>query len=134
MVVGFIILIALISVLVSAVNTANTMITSVLERIREIGVMKSIGARNSEIFKIFLFESSFLGFVAGCLGVILGFIVTFIGGKILLSLGYGFLKPDYSFILFFGCIAFATLTGAISGVIPAYKAMKINPVDALRYE
>ena len=134
MVVGFIILIALISVLVSAVNTANTMITSVLERIREIGVMKSIGARNSEIFKIFLFESSFLGFVAGCLGVLLGLIITFIGGKILLSLGYGFLKPDYSFILFFGCIAFATLTGAISGVIPAYKAMKINPVDALRYE
>jgi putative ABC transport system permease protein len=96
--------------------------------------MKSIGAKNSEIFKIFLFESSFLGFVAGCLGVLLGFILTFIGGNILNSLGYGFLSPAYSIWLFLGCIAFATLTGAISGVAPAYKAMKINPVNALRYE
>ena len=74
-VIGFIILIALISVFVSAVNTANTMITSVLERVKEIGVMKSIGAKNSEIFNIFLFESSFLGFVAGVLGVIFGWLL-----------------------------------------------------------
>ncbi|MGY4884146.1 MAG: ABC transporter permease [Nanobdellota archaeon] len=133
-VIGFIILIALISVFVSAVNTANTMITSVLERVKEIGVMKSIGAENSEIFKIFLFESSFLGFVAGCLGVLLGWFVTFIAGKILISVGYGFLQPHYSLWLFFACIAFATLTGAISGALPARRASKVNPVDALRYE
>jgi putative ABC transport system permease protein len=133
-VIGFIILIALISVFVSAVNTANTMITSVLERVKEIGVIKSIGGKNSEIFKIFLFESSFLGFVAGVLGVILGFVASFLGGQILKSLGYGFLQPYFSPWLFVGCIAFATLTGAISGVIPAIKASKINPVDALRYE
>lgn len=133
-IIGFVILIALISVLVSAVNTANTMITSVLERVKEIGIMKSIGAKNSEIFRIFLFESSFLGFVAGTLGVILGFLVTFAGGRILDSLGYGFLQPGYSIWLFLGCIAFATLTGAISGILPAMKAMKIDPVTALRYE
>jgi putative ABC transport system permease protein len=133
-VIGFIILIALISVLVSAVNTANTMITSVLERVKEIGVIKSIGGQNSEIFNIFLFESSFLGFVAGALGVFFGFILSFLGGVILKSAGYGFLQPYFSPWLFVGCIAFATLTGAISGVIPAIKASKINPVDALRYE
>jgi putative ABC transport system permease protein len=133
-VIGFIILIALISVFVSAVNTANTMITSVLERVKEIGVMKSIGAQNSEIFGIFLFESSFLGFVAGVLGVILGWFASFIGGKILTSVGYGFLQPHFSLWLFIACIGFATLTGAVSGVIPAIKASKINPVDALRYE
>jgi len=133
-VIGFIILIALISVLVSAVNTANTMITSVLERVKEIGVIKSIGGKNSEIFNIFLFESSFLGFIAGVLGVFFGFILSFIGGAILKSVGYGFLQPYFSLWLFLGCIAFATLTGAISGVIPAIKASKINPVDALRYE
>ena len=60
-IIAFVILIALISVLVSAVNTANTMITSVLERYKEIGILKAIGARNSEIFTIFLFESAFLG-------------------------------------------------------------------------
>ncbi len=131
---GFVILIALISVLVSAINTANTMITSVLERVREIGIMKSIGARNSEIFNIFLFESSFLGFIAGTLGVILGVMLTSAGKIILDTLGYGFLSPYYSFSLFFGCILFAVLTGAISGIVPAIRATKINPVEALRYE
>jgi putative ABC transport system permease protein len=133
-VVGFIILIALISVLVSAINTANTMITSVLERIKEIGIIKSIGSRNSEIFKLFLFESSFLGVVSGILGVIVGFILSFIGGIILKNLGWGFLQPHYSIYLFVGCILFAVITGAISGVAPAINASKTNPVDALRYE
>jgi putative ABC transport system permease protein len=133
-VIGFVILIALISIFVSAVNTANTMITSVLERIKEIGIIKSIGARNSEIFKIFLFESSFLGFVAGTIGVLLGWFLSYIGGLILASLGWGFLSPHYSIWLFVGCVAFATITGAISGVVPAIRASKINPVDALRYE
>jgi putative ABC transport system permease protein len=133
-VIGFIILIALISVVVSAVNTANTMITSVLERVREIGVIKSIGARNSEIFKIFLFESGFLGFVSGVIGIFVGWIFTSIVGSILKELGWGFLKPHYSWALFLGCILFATLTGAISGVLPAYQASRLRPVESLRYE
>ncbi len=133
-VIGFVILIALISVLVSAVNTSNTMITSVLERVKEIGVLKAIGARNSEIFKIFLFESSLLGFVAGIIGVLLGYGLTELGASILDNLGWGFLSPHYSWVLFGGCIAFATLTGAISGVIPAINASKTNIVKALRYE
>ena len=133
-VIGFVILIALISILVSAVNTANTMITSVLERYKEIGVLKAIGARNSEIFGIFLFESSFLGFIAGLIGVLLGFILSYAGGQILAGLGWSFLKPYYSFWLFAGCVLFALITGGISGVIPAIKASRTNTVDALRYE
>lgn len=133
-VIGFIILIALISVIVSAVNTANTMITSVLERYKEIGILKAIGARNSEIFSIFLFESAFLGFVAGLVGVGVGYLATFIAGNVLTSLGWGFLQPFYSWQLFAGCLLFAVVTGAISGVIPAINASKINTVDALRYE
>ncbi|MBD3164837.1 FtsX-like permease family protein [Candidatus Woesearchaeota archaeon] len=133
-IVGFIILIALISVLVSAVNTANTMITSVLERVKEIGVIKSVGARNSEIFKIFLFESSFLGFVSGLVGVIAGWFIAFVSGIILENLGWAFLSPFYPWQLFLGCIIFATVTGGISGFFPAYQASKLKPVDALRYE
>ena len=133
-IIGFIILIAFISVIVSAVNTANTMITSVLERFKEIGILKSIGARNSEIFKIFLFESGFLGFVAGVIGVSAGWAVTNFAANILDDLGYGFLSPHYSWVLFAGLVLFATVTGAISGMIPAWKASKINAVDALRYE
>jgi len=133
-IIGFVILIALISVLVSAINTANTMITSVLERVKEIGVMKAIGAKNSEIFLLFLFESALLGFIAGVLGVCFGWIIASTAGKILTSLGWGFLSPAYPLSLFIGLIFFATLTGAISGAFPAGKASRIRPVDALRYE
>jgi putative ABC transport system permease protein len=133
-IIGFVILIALISVLVSGINTANTMITSVLERFKEIGVLKAIGARNREIFDIFLFESAFLGFVAGVLGVLLGYGATVLAGNILANLGWSFLAPYYSPWLFIGLILFAVITGAISGVLPAIRASKINTVDALRYE
>jgi len=133
-VIGFIILIALVSVIVSMVNTANTMVTSVLERYREIGVLKAIGARNSEIFNIFLFESSVLGFTAGCLGVFFGWLFAYTAGELLNALNYGFLSPSFSPYLFIGCILFATITGGLSGMFPARYASKINTVDALRYE
>jgi putative ABC transport system permease protein len=133
-VIGFVIMIALISVLVSAVNTANTMVTSVLERIKEIGIIKSIGAKNSEIFKIFLFESGFLGFVAGVIGVILGWIITSAAGALLKSLGWGFLSPHVSWTIFIAAISFAIVVGAIAGVAPAVNASKLKPVEALRYE
>jgi len=134
MVIGFIILVALISVVVSAINTANTMITSVLERVKEIGVIKSIGAKNSEIFNIFLFESAFLGFVAGVIGVFIGWFFSYTAGNLLQNLGWGFLAPHYSWFLFVGCVAFATIVGAVSGVAPAYSASKLKPTEALRYE
>lgn len=133
-IIGFIILIALISVIVSAINTANTMITSVLERTREIGIMKAVGARNSTIRNIFLFESTVLGGVAGVFGTIVGFFITEIGKTLLNTLGYGFLKPHYSLTLFLGTILFAAVIGTISGVTVAIQASHQNPVDSLRYE
>ncbi|HKL23875.1 MAG TPA: FtsX-like permease family protein [Candidatus Nanoarchaeia archaeon] len=134
LVIAFVIFIALISVIVSAVNTSNTMITSVLERTKEIGILKSIGAKNSEIFSVFLFESGFIGLLAGLIGIGLGYVLSYFGGMILSNLGYGFLQPAFPLWLFIGCLLFALLTGAISGVIPARNASKVNPVDALRYE
>jgi putative ABC transport system permease protein len=133
-IVYFVIFIALISVVVSAVNTANTTITSVIERVKEIGIMKAIGARNSEVFAIFVFESGLLGFVAGLFGTFLGFLITSAAGAFLDAAGWGFLSPHYSWQLFLGCILFATITGAISGIVPAWRASKIRPVKALRYE
>lgn len=133
-IIGFIVLIALISVIVSAVNTTNTMVTSVLERTKEIGIMKAVGARNSVIRNIFLFESSLLGLVAGVLGITAGYICTEIGKAALIGVGYGFLQPHYSPMLFFGAILFSTVVGTISGVAVAIQASKQNPVDSLRYE
>ena len=110
------------------------MISSVLEKVKEIGIMKAIGAKNSDILFIFLFESGVLGFMAGIAGVLVGYGLTSLGAKILINLGYGFLQPQYSIYLFGGVILFATITGAVSGFFPALKASKTNPVDALREE
>lgn len=99
-----------------------------------IGIIKAIGGRNSEVLGIFLFESAFLGFVAGVIGVAIGAGLSFIGGVALDNLGWGFLSPHFSVTLFVGCILFATLTGGISGIAPAIRASKTNTVDALRYE
>jgi len=133
-IVGFIIAIAFVSIIISAINTANTMITSVLERRKEIGIMKAVGAKNSEIFKQFLFESSVLGFIAGILGTALGATISYGIGYFLTIAGWSFLSPSFSWQLFVGLIAFATTAGGISGAIPAYRASKINPVEALRHE
>jgi putative ABC transport system permease protein len=133
-IIGFVILIALISVIVSSINTSTTMVTSVLERTKEIGVIKSIGARNADVFKIFLFESGFLGFVGGVIGVLLGAAIAGTGAYIMDQLGWGFLSPSYSPYLIIGCILFATFTGAISGALPARSASKTRPSEALRHE
>lgn len=133
-IIGFIILIALISVVVSAVNTANTMITSVMERTKEIGIMKAIGAKNSTIRNIFLLESSLLGLIAGIFGVMIGALFASAAGSILKGLGWGFLSPQFSWQLFILLILFATFVGTISGVSTAIQASKQSPVDALRYE
>jgi len=133
-VVGFVILIAFISVIVSTVNTANTMATSVLERTQEIGILKSIGARRSAIMSIFLFESGFIGFLAGLLGVAFGFILSYIAGRILTNLGWGFLSPAFPWYLFVSLVIFSTLVGLLSGVTVAYQASRLDPVEALRWE
>ncbi|MBU0614496.1 MAG: ABC transporter permease [Nanoarchaeota archaeon] len=133
-VIGFIFLIVIISAIVASVNTANTMVTSVLERIREIGVMKSIGATNQNIRALFLFESSLIGTVGGIIGVALGWCIAALGGVILDQLGWGFLAPRFSVWIFVICILLSALVGAFSGLAPALYAAKQKPVDALRYE
>ncbi|MCX8011775.1 MAG: hypothetical protein N3A64_01280, partial [Desulfobacterota bacterium] len=68
------------------------------------------------------------------IGVMLGWLISSLTGRLLENLGWGFLQPYYSWWLFAALIAFATLTGAISGAFPALQASKIRPVEALRYE
>ncbi|MBW2995824.1 ABC transporter permease [Candidatus Woesearchaeota archaeon] len=131
---GILVLIALISVFVAAVNIANTMYTSILERTQEIGVMKSIGAKNSFILFIFMAESGILGIVGGAVGVILGYLIARLGGAIAAAQGLGFIRPSFPAWLVIGCLLFAFLVGSLSGLIPAIQASKLNPVDALRYE
>ena len=131
---GMLVLIALVSLVVAFVNIMNTMYTSILERTKEIGVMKAIGAKNSDILIVFIVESGLIGFIGGLLGVALGYIISSIGGSIAASSGFALLKPSYPIALVIGCLFFSFLVGAAAGFLPARKAASLRPVDALRYE
>ena len=129
---GFLLGIAAISLLVGGIGIANTMYTSVLERTKEIGVMKSIGARNRDILLIFLIESAFLGLVGGIVGALMGLALAFIAATGASSaLGIDF-KVTLSLPLLLSAISFSLLIGVISGILPAFQASKLNPVEALR--
>ena len=125
--------IALVSLLVGGIGIANTMYTSVLERTKEIGVMKAIGARNSDILLIFLFEAGLLGLIGGIIGVLIGVGLAF-GASWLVNtfLETDLFKVTFSYGLIILSIAFSLVIGVISGVLPAKQASKLKPVDALR--
>lgn len=127
--------IAAISLLVGGIGVMNTMYTGVLERTREIGIMKAIGARNSDIMAIFLIESGFYGLIGGVAGVILGFGLSKTA-EIIAShyLGTTLIKASFAWWLILGALGFSFIIGCISGVAPARQASKLKPVDALRYE
>jgi putative ABC transport system permease protein len=131
---GVLILIAFVSLLVASVNIINTMYTAILERTKEIGIMKAIGARNQDILMIFLIESGFLGMIGGIIGVILGYLISTAGGSIAAASGFSSLRPKFPVLLTIGSILFAFFIGAVSGILPAIRASKLNPVDALRTE
>jgi putative ABC transport system permease protein len=127
--------IAAISLLVGGIGIANTMYTAVLERTKEIGVMKSIGAQNKDILLIFLIESGLLGLVGGMIGVAIGIslgkLVEFAAFKFL---GTSLIKAFFPWYLILGSLAFSFLIGSISGLLPAKQASSLKPVDALKYE
>jgi len=131
---GVLFLIALISVVVAGVNTTNTMYTSVLERTKEIGVMKAVGARNSSILFIYVVEAGFVGALGGLIGIFFGFLISSAGGLIAAQFGFSFLKPAFPLWLSIGSVLFAFTVGAVSGIMPAIRASNLKPVDALRYE
>jgi len=125
--------IAMISLIVGGIGIANTMYTSVLERRKEIGTMKAIGARNSNVLMIFLIESGLLGLIGGIIGALLGTgIALSIAGGANSFFGSKIIEIDFSIPLIFSVITFSFLIGILSGSIPSYQASKLKPVDALR--
>ena len=127
--------IAAISLLVGGIGIANTMYTAVIERTKEIGIMKSIGAKNKDILLIFVIESGLLGLVGGAIGIAIGVglskIVEFLAFKFL---GTSLIKAFFPWYLIAGSLLFSFLIGTISGFLPAKQAASLKPVDALRYE
>ncbi|MBS3151356.1 ABC transporter permease [Candidatus Woesearchaeota archaeon] len=125
--------IAAISLVVGGIGITNSMYTTVLERTREIGIMKSIGATNFDVLSIFLIESGLMGLVGGFFGVILGTLISLGIGKLSTDAGFKLLVKVNPELMIFGLL-FAFFVGMISGSLPARQAAKLKPVDALRHE
>ena len=127
--------IAVISVIVGGIGIMNTMYTSVLERTREIGILKAVGARRLHIVLLFVAEAGILGCVGGILGVVIGAglakTVEVIAG---IALGTPLIHANLSISLFGGTILATFLFGIVAGVLPALSASKLQPTEALRYE
>jgi putative ABC transport system permease protein len=137
----FLAAIAAVSLIVGAVGIANTMFTSVMEKTREIGVMKAIGAKNIDIMAIFLLNSALVGLVGGIIGILLGAAISGILPNVLgSSFGLGGLGGRGGIItviplsLMIEALLLSMAIGMVAGAIPAYRASKLKPVDALRYE
>lgn len=125
-----------VALLVAAIGIANTMIMSIYERTKEIGIMKVVGASIKNIRDIFLLESTLVGLIGGVLGVLLSLLVSYVLNKYLFAgddMGGGFSSYIPIWLMLVSAI-FSAVIGLLSGLLPAIRATKISAIDAIRTE
>lgn len=122
-----------ISLLVGGIGVMNIMLVSVTERTREIGLRKALGATRRNILVQFLIESVVLTVLGGLIGLVIAYSISSFLGSIP-SIAQGLGKPEISLVTVVVSIIFSALVGVIFGVLPANKASKLDPIEALRYE
>ena len=119
-----------ISLLVGGIGIMNIMLVSVTERTREIGICKALGAQRHHILLQFLIEATTLSLLGGVIGLMLGYLLGFIAAKMIPGFPDA-VVPWWAVLLSFG---FSSAVGMIFGIMPAFKAANLDPIDALRYE
>lgn len=130
---GVLVGIAAIALVVGGIGIMNTMYTAVLERTKEIGIIKATGAKNSQILWLFMVESGMLGLFGGMIGVALGFGLSKTVELIAFQIyGSYLIQARFTPALLLGALSFAFIIGAFSGALPARQASQLKPVDALR--
>lgn len=130
----FLTAIASISLIVGGIGIMNIMLVSVIERTREIGLRKAVGADSRDILQQFLFEAIMLTLVGGVIGIIFGATIVFLIYLVLirvLETGWTFLLPAQAVLLSVGV---SILTGLVFGIYPARQAARKSPIESLRYE
>ena len=128
-----------IALIVAAVGVVNTMVMAILERTREIGVMRAVGAKRSTISSLFTIEASILGFFGGLIGLGIGYVLVLIANPILnKQLSVNSIKSNniisLPIWLILTVLIATTVIGMLSGLYPARRAAKLDPVESLRYE
>jgi ABC-type antimicrobial peptide transport system permease subunit len=129
-----------VSLFVAALGITNTMVMSIYERTREIGVMKVLGAELPVIKKLFLFEAGMIGFFGGLLGLVLSYLISWLVNSVgvsLFNIGWGETTGGISFIplwLSGAALVFATVVGIAAGFYPALRAMHLSALEAIRNE
>lgn len=129
----FLIAIASISLLVGGIGIMNSMLISVSQRIREIGLRKAVGARPVHIMTQFLIESSLVTLIGGFIGILFGIAIAYVAALVIPQFGYEwqFLVPLSSVVIGFSV---SLVIGVTFGLYPALKASRVSPMEALRYE
>ena len=125
--------IAAISLLVGGIGIMNIMLVSVAERTREIGLRKALGARKRDILTQFLTESSLLSLIGGIIGIILGWLISYVVGQVATATGNPF-TPAVGLSGILLATLFSAAVGLFFGIYPANRAANLQPVEALRYE
>ena len=131
--------VGMIGITVASLGIVNTMVMSILERYREIGIMKAVGATDGDVERVFLFEAGMIGLLGGLLGLALGWVVSFVINEVINALMARQAAPRMEYFCFpwwlcLGAIAFSILVSLIAGVYPTLRAARVDPVIALRHD
>jgi putative ABC transport system permease protein len=135
----FLIAVGMIGITVASLGIVNTMVMSILERYREIGIMKAVGATDGDVQRIFLFESGTIGLLGGAFGLALGWTVSMIINEVVNTLMARQSAPRMEYFSFpwwlcLGAILFSILISLLAGIYPTRRAARVDPVVALRHD